>query len=631
MKNFEDTENKYGKLVQVLFVAILAVGLILRTYQHFMGRSLWGDECHFALNFIKYGFWDLTKPLDHIQAGPILFLWGVKAIAEVFGYTEVVLRSLTWFSCILTLPLFYFVSLHFTQKKIAALLAFFLFSVNVSLIYFSSELKPYGIDVSAYLLIVYLTLSNNSFVSKYRHTFLAVGGVLSILLSNTAFIIVFCSAVYLIYNWYIQKKVIAKDIMVMALWGVVFIANYLIFIHDHPSTVYQRINYSFTFVPRDIFSQEFISYFDERLNEIFFSMLLYIWKAYYISYFIVIAFVISTVRMVVKRQFALFLFTWVPILITLTLSFMHIYPFWYRLILFLVPAFLILLSYGTYLIAEFLARKMHFLAGAALFFVCTFFYTKENFANFPLWPLEVKPALDWVNDNVTDDMHLYMSTPDNAYKYYLFRNYVSHPVYKSAVFNLNAQEYYGMVLEETTPYVFFYGSSYVVFPYRGAVEDFKRRGLVVKEFEYGGYIVSIINPLPPVGKLFTTIDASSFDSTAQGQVPIWGGHITSKPVTLPKGDYKMVVISSGSPMEGVHPLNSLYINDTKIGEFSSYSERSRSEPISYQQQEDGTVQFKINLDNDANNGQEDRNSFIWQIFIYSTDDIKNDVVGNEES
>ena len=130
MQKSNDAANKYSKLLYALFIIILVAGLILRFYQHFMGRSLWEDETHFALNFMKYDFWRLTKPLDDIQAGPIFFLWGVKAFVEIFGYNEVAFRMLTWLTCILTLPLFYFAILELTQRKVAALLGFLLFSVN---------------------------------------------------------------------------------------------------------------------------------------------------------------------------------------------------------------------------------------------------------------------------------------------------------------------------------------------------------------------------------------------------------------------------------------------------------------------------------------------------------------------
>lgn len=618
MQKSNDAANKYSKLLYALFIIILVAGLILRFYQHFMGRSLWEDETHFALNFMKYDFWRLTKPLDDIQAGPIFFLWGVKAFVEIFGYNEVAFRMLTWLTCILTLPLFYFAILELTQRKIAALLGFLLFSVNASLLYFSSELKPYGIDVSAYVFMTYLTISRNDYVARNRNKLLMVGGCLAILLSNTAFIAVFCSGVYMLLNWYRQKKIVIKDVPVMAVWAIVFLANYFIFIHNHPATTDQRINYAFGFFPTDVLSCEFIIFLRERLDEIFFSKLLYIWNAYYISYVILAAFVVATWRMLTRKEYTLILFTWVPILITLGLSAAQIYPFWFRLILFLVPCFIIILAYGTYLIAEFMARKLHFAVGALFLLVCTFFFTKENFKNYPLWPLEIKPSLDYVNKNVPKDMHIYMSTPVNAYTYYYKRGQVNNPIYKNADWELTPGEFYEMVAEEKSNYVFFYGSSYPVFGYKTAVEDFHQRGLVVDEFEYGGYMVSILKPLPEK-PIYTTIAPASFDSTAQGEVPLWGGDITSRAIDLPKGKYEIVVVSKGTRAGGAYPQNSLHVNGNKIGDFTSPKNYSRSNAMAYEQKEDGQIQLRIHLENDAAIDKEDRNTFITKVLIYQAD------------
>ncbi|MGN6478470.1 MAG: hypothetical protein ACTHKV_14695, partial [Flavipsychrobacter sp.] len=296
MNNIDLNDKKYNRLVSVLFVLILLGGLFLRFYQHFMGRSLWEDECHFALNFIKYGFWRLTKPLDDIQAGPIFFLWGVKAFVKVFGYNEIAFRSLTWLFSIGTLPLMYYVTLELTKKRTVALIAFLVFSVNLSILYFSSELKPYGIDVAVYLLITFLTVSNNPYVQRNRNKLLLTVGALSILFSNVSFILLFCSGCYMFLNWYEHKKILKKDIPVLLVWAVVFLANFFIFIYDHPATADQRQNYAFAFLPTELLSCEQTMFLKQRIEEIFFTRLLYFWKIWHFSWVIFLAIGCATVR-----------------------------------------------------------------------------------------------------------------------------------------------------------------------------------------------------------------------------------------------------------------------------------------------------------------------------------------------
>src|ERR1041384_5610084 len=110
-------EIKNRKYVSAIFWIILVVGLVLRFYQYFMGRSLWEDECHLALNFMKYGFLRLAQPLDFIQGAPILFLWLVKASVKIFGYGEIAFRLVSFVGAILTLPLFYFVAVKLTGNR----------------------------------------------------------------------------------------------------------------------------------------------------------------------------------------------------------------------------------------------------------------------------------------------------------------------------------------------------------------------------------------------------------------------------------------------------------------------------------------------------------------------------------
>ena len=98
--------NKFSssRLVQIVFTAILLLGLGLRFYFYLMGRSLWDDETHLALNFMDHGFARLFKPLDYIQIAPILFILAEKAIASVFGYGELALRALPFICSVLSLP-----------------------------------------------------------------------------------------------------------------------------------------------------------------------------------------------------------------------------------------------------------------------------------------------------------------------------------------------------------------------------------------------------------------------------------------------------------------------------------------------------------------------------------------------
>src|SRR5687767_15072000 len=106
---FGKLEDRYPRVWEFLFYFVLALGIFLRCYQFLMGRSLWEDEAHLALNFITRGYLGLLQPLDYLQAAPPLFLWSVKSFALVFGYGERALRAFPLVMSLVALPCFYYI------------------------------------------------------------------------------------------------------------------------------------------------------------------------------------------------------------------------------------------------------------------------------------------------------------------------------------------------------------------------------------------------------------------------------------------------------------------------------------------------------------------------------------------
>jgi hypothetical protein len=111
-------------IINVLFIAILLIGIVLRCYNYFMGRSLWEDEAHLALNFISRGYKGLMEPLDNFQTAPIFFLFSVETFSHIFGYSELALRAFPFLVSIVALPVFYYLVSELTRNKWIALVAF---------------------------------------------------------------------------------------------------------------------------------------------------------------------------------------------------------------------------------------------------------------------------------------------------------------------------------------------------------------------------------------------------------------------------------------------------------------------------------------------------------------------------
>jgi hypothetical protein len=131
-----------------LLVALTGVGVVLRVAQYAANRSLWIDEADVALNLLSRSFGELTKPLGYGQGAPIGFLFTEEVVTRPLGFSEYALRLFPLVCSLLALLAFAWLA-RWMLSKPAASLAVLLFAVADGLIYYSSEVKPYAIDVCA--------------------------------------------------------------------------------------------------------------------------------------------------------------------------------------------------------------------------------------------------------------------------------------------------------------------------------------------------------------------------------------------------------------------------------------------------------------------------------------------------
>ncbi len=134
---------------------VIALGAALRLAQYASGRSLWLDESYLALNVLGRSYSGLLGRLDYAQGAPPGFLVAVKLLSDALGSGEEVLRAVPLVAGLLSLPLFHKLA-RLTLPPAAANVALLLFAVSGGLIRYSSELKPYALDVAAALLVSWL-------------------------------------------------------------------------------------------------------------------------------------------------------------------------------------------------------------------------------------------------------------------------------------------------------------------------------------------------------------------------------------------------------------------------------------------------------------------------------------------
>ena len=184
---------RLGALVtsRELVWALVAVGVVLRARQYLLNRSLWLDESFLSVDLIDRSFRELFEPLQFNQASPAGFLVIEKLMIEVFGKSEYALRAFPLVCGLASLPLF----VRLAQRVLAPAvvpLVLGLFALSGALVYYSSEVKPYAVDVLATLVLYLIGLSLASDPRNRRLTILA--GVVGAVLIQICYVAIFVAA-----------------------------------------------------------------------------------------------------------------------------------------------------------------------------------------------------------------------------------------------------------------------------------------------------------------------------------------------------------------------------------------------------------------------------------------------------
>ena len=182
---------------------ILLAGVLLRFRQYLTGRSLWLDEAMLALNIVDRNFLGLFKPLDYDQGAPIGFILVEKTFSLMFGRSEFSLRLFPFVVGLVSLWLFYLLLKHFTRGP-ALWVGLALFAFNPRLIYYSSEVKQYIVDVAMTILLLLIAMQLFQQPSRKRFVAFAVVGLLALWFSHPS-LFVLAGIGFALLIFYIQK------------------------------------------------------------------------------------------------------------------------------------------------------------------------------------------------------------------------------------------------------------------------------------------------------------------------------------------------------------------------------------------------------------------------------------------
>lgn len=398
----------YGELA--LGLALLGVGIRLR--QYFYNRSLWLDEAMLGLNLIHRSFSQLNQQLDFHQVAPLAWLFAAKACNVLFGSRELALRLPVIAAGVISIVLL----LALGKRLLSPLglcIAVGWFALSRPLIYYSSELKPYGSDPAVAALLWLTAFWVLAKPTRARIVVLALWGALAIWFSYPALFVI--SGLGLTILWWSLAEGgwsrLFPFIPVLLVWVASFGVNYWFFLrsstHDHmllnnnPSLRLSLWHFADVEKPLEMIF---------ALQQNPFTILLGV---------VVFASCVGSTYYWQRNRLALSLLV-SPLLFALLASSLHLYPAWGRFYNFFTPALAILIAAGTEVLIR-AGKEKRTPSGAVLvilLFIQPVLSAREVVAH-PMEAAELRPVLAYAQSHqLPGDVWYIYSATRHAYRYY---------------------------------------------------------------------------------------------------------------------------------------------------------------------------------------------------------------------
>jgi hypothetical protein len=244
------SQTVHSPLERTAIRVIFLIGVGMALFELLYNRSFWTDESAIAMNIVDRGYLGLLKPLDTYQMAPILWLWVVETFSHLVPDSEVGMRLPSFLAYLGTLYVFLrFLGTHL-RSGVAIAFGIALFVFNRSLLIYATELKQYGVEAFVALFLAHVALEPDMEEGR-RMRVSTLGGCLGILLSTISVIVLpAVMAAFWLRRWGRWDASFVRRSVGMGLaWAVVFIANYLLFLHEHPSNEYKMAGLTDAFPP----------------------------------------------------------------------------------------------------------------------------------------------------------------------------------------------------------------------------------------------------------------------------------------------------------------------------------------------------------------------------------------------
>jgi hypothetical protein len=341
-------------LPRALVVAAVVLGVALRGYGYARNPSLWLDEAMLALNVVHKSPSQLLEPLDLNQGAPVGYLLASKAVVNALGGGEYALRLISLVASLAGLAVF----VPFATAALplpAARIAIGLFALSPYLAGYAAEFKQYELDAA--LAVAALACGRRVWAGAGGLLPLTAVGVVGVWFSHPLVFVLggVGAAVLLDPVARGDTPALRRRLVVVAAWAVSFGVCYALFTRKLGMNQYLLDYWAGKFLPLPPYKPGHFAWLLHHLCDLFDKPGGFRAEAVNASG---LAALLAAVGGLVLAwtDWRLLVATALPLGLCLLASGLHKYPFAGRLMLFAVPALLVLVSVGTWAAVQAMGR-----------------------------------------------------------------------------------------------------------------------------------------------------------------------------------------------------------------------------------------------------------------------------------
>ncbi|MGH1336114.1 MAG: hypothetical protein ACRBFS_08305 [Aureispira sp.] len=323
---------------------LLLVVLLLRVVVYLQDRSLMIDEANLALNIVEKNGIEFFQSLEYHQYCPPIFLLLTKWSSLLFGVHEWSLKILPFLAGLMLLGLMVVSLKKLIKTPVIHWYILLVLGFSDLAIRYNTELKQYSVDAFIALLLIYKALEHKEVAWGLRQTLFwsGLGGVAVWTSMPSIFILAAIGFAFLYQQWLAFRKIPLGVVVTGAFWLINFgVYFWLILYVDARSDVLQEYHGRFFFECLPNSETAWQNNYD-----LLRSLLTMITDQTVVGLLLAALAIGFGMYQVIKQDKFKALLLLLPIAFTLLASNLSLYSLLPRLILFLLPIFLLIMAIG---------------------------------------------------------------------------------------------------------------------------------------------------------------------------------------------------------------------------------------------------------------------------------------------